>query len=176
MLSAKAILFSLVFVVCSFAVRNACAADDNFSSSPIAPSQTSIIVRKVAMALAGNAEAVRGLHGAPYEEDNRDRLEPPIPGMICGIDRILNYVSCYTAAINNQAEAESIFSRLDNEVQAALPSGSWRRVPATPTVGAVRSLSYADGHTGAQIDIELVAEPALDIHSYVISLYGWAKT
>ena len=78
--------------------------------------------------------------------------------MNCGIDRILSYVSCYSAVINNEKEAENVFNQLVDDVKAALPPDRWGPVQATPTLGSVRSISYQDGKTGARIDIELLSD------------------
>src|SRR5499433_1881430 len=138
------------------------------------PSQESNALRQVAIGLSGDSEAIRALHGLPYEDDNRDRLEPPIPGLDCGIDRNLSYVSCYSALITDQKEAENVFTRLLADVEAALPSGRWQPVTAVPTLGSIRSVSYEDEKTAAQIDIELLAQTKAEAQFfYVISLYGW---
>jgi len=94
--------------------------------------------------------------------------------MNCGIDRILSYVSCYSALINNEKEAENVFMRLVDDVEAALPSDRWQPVRVLPRLGAVRSVSYQDQKSAARLDIELLVRSTLEVHSsYVISLYGW---
>jgi hypothetical protein len=139
------------------------------------PSQESNALRQVAIGLSGGSEAIRALHGLPYEDDNRDRLEPPIPGLDCGIDRNLSYVACYSALMTDQKEAENVFTRLVADVEAALPSGRWLRVTTVSRLGSIRSVSYEDEKTAAQIDIELLAQAMAEAQSsYVISLYGWA--
>jgi hypothetical protein len=133
--------------------------------------QTSNVLGQIAIALAGGSEAMRSLRGSPDEYDQKDRLEPPLPGLNCGIHRILSYVSCYSAVLNNEKEAEDVFMQLVDDVKAALPSDRWGPVQATARLGSVRSISYQDGKTGARIDIELLVRHS----SYVISLYGWTK-
>src|SRR4051794_37563788 len=95
---------AVVFFFASLAaVKVAFASEDDLSrgmktEAPVSlqSGQTSNVLRQVATALAGSGESMRALHGAPYEDDNRDRLQVSIPGMDCGIDRILSYVSCYS--------------------------------------------------------------------------------
>ena len=89
------------------------------------------------------------------------------------IDRILSYISCYSAVINNEKEAENVFNQLVDDVKAALPPDRWGPVQATPTLSSVRRISYQDGKTGARIDIELLVRPVQNF--YIISLYGWSR-
>ena len=138
-------------------------------------SQASNVLGQIAVALAGGSEAMRALRGSPYEDDQKDRLQPPLPGMDCGIDRILSYVSCYSAPIDNEKEAENVFTRLVDDVKAALSSDRWRPVKVMPRLGSIRRISYEDRESGAQIDIELLVEPTEEQSSYVISLYGWKR-
>ena len=115
---------------------------------------------------------MRTLRGSPNEYDQKDRLQPPLPGMNCGIDRILSYVSCYSAVTNHEKEAENVFMQLVDDVKAALPSNRWRPVEVIPTLGSVRIISYEERESGARIDIQLVGPVQ---NSYVISLYGWSR-
>jgi hypothetical protein len=181
MYSAKSILIVL-FVLSTLGIAKAVFASEESSSIASKPassaslqsSQESNALRQVAIALSGDREAIRAFHGLPYEDDNRDRLQPPIPGLDCGIDRNLSYVSCYGALLTDQKEAENAFSRLVADVEAALPSGRWQPVTTVPTLNSIRSVSYADEKTAAQIDIELLAQSTAEAQSsYVISLYGW---
>jgi hypothetical protein len=137
-------------------------------------SQEANVLRQVAIALAAGSEAMGTLRGSPIADDNRDKLQPVMPGMDCGIDRSLSYVACYSASLDNQKEAEAVFTRLIDDVQAALPSGSWRPVEAVPDTGSVRSVSYQDQKSSAKIDVDLVAQPTLDTpSSYFVRLFGW---
>ena len=177
----RTIVAVLLFFTSLGVAKAAFASEDNSytasktENSPSSRSSQELnVLRYVATSLAGGREAMRTLHGAPYEDDNRDRLQPPIPGMNCGIDRILSFVSCYSAVVNNKKEAENMFNQLNDAVEAALPSTLWQPVEHIPAVrSTIRNISYAHVKSGAQIDIELTAEPALDIQSYVVSLYGW---
>jgi hypothetical protein len=133
------------------------------------------VLGQIAVALSIGSEAMRALRGSP-EDAQKDRLQPPLPGMNCGIDRILSYVSCYSAAINNEKEAENAFKQLVDDVKDAIPSDRWGPVEAIPRVGSVRNISYQDGKTGARINIDLLVTSTTEAHSsYVISLYGWTK-
>ena len=178
---AKSILIVL-FVLSTLGVAKAAFASEETSSIGSKPasspslqsSQASNALRQVAIGLSGDSEAIRAHHGLPYENDNRDRLQPSIPGLDCGIDRSLSYVSCYSALMTDQKEAENVFTRLLADVEAALPSGRWQPVTPVPTLGSIRSVSYEDEKTAAQIDIELLAQTTAEAQfSYVISLYGW---
>src|SRR5262245_3762377 len=152
--------------------------DDSFmatkaeNSPEFQSSQASNVLGQVATALAGGSEAIRTLRGSPNEYDQKDRLQPPLPGMNCGIDRILSYVSCYSAVINHEKEAENVFMQLVDDVKAALPSNRWRPVEVIPTLGSGRIISYEERKSGARIDIQLVGPVQ---NSYVISLYGWSR-
>ena len=77
--------------------------------------------------------------------------------------------------MTDQKEAENVFTRLVADVEAALPSGRWLLVTTVSRPGSIRSVSYEDEKTAAQIDIELLAQTTAEAQfSYVISLYGWA--
>jgi hypothetical protein len=143
------------------------------TSPALQSSQASNLLGRIAIALAGGSEAMRALRGSPDEYGQKDRLQPMLPEMNCGIDRILSYISCYSAVINNEKEAENVFNQLVDDVKAALPPDRWGPVQATPTLGSVRSISYQDGKTGARIDIELLVRPVQNF--YIISLYGWSR-
>jgi hypothetical protein len=139
-------------------------------------SQASNVLGQIAIALAGGSEAMRALRGSQSEDTQQDPLRLPLPGMNCGINRILSYVSCYSSPIINETEAENVFKQLVEDVKAALPRDRWGPVQATPRLRAVRSISYQDAKTGARIDIELLVGSTLEVHSsYVISLYGWTR-
>ena len=90
--------------------------------------------------------------------------------MNCGIDRILSYVSCYSAVINNEKEPENVFNQLVDDVKAALPPDRWGPVQATPTLGSIGSISYQDGKTGARIDIELLVRPVKFLHHITLRM------
>jgi len=82
--------------------------------------------------------------------------------MDCGIDRILSYLSCYSAPIIDKKEAENAFTQLVDDVKAGLPSASWQPITVVPTIDSVQSISYQDWQFGAQIDIELLVRPTME--------------
>jgi hypothetical protein len=56
----------------------------------------------------------------PRATTRERRLQPPLPGMNCGIDRILGYVSCYSDhPIINEKEADKLFKGVGYECVAA---------------------------------------------------------
>ena len=144
------------------------------TSAALQSSQPTNVLGQIAIALAGGSGGMRALRGVQSEDAQKDRLETPLPGMDCGIDRILSYLSCYSAPIIEKKEAENAFMQLVDAVRAGLPSASWRPVRVVPTIGSIQTISYQDWESGAQIDIELLVRPTLEAeHSYVISFYGW---
>src|SRR2546427_12983254 len=85
--------------------------------------QESSALRRLAGGLSAGPEAVRALCGSQSEDNhNKDRLDPPIVEMECSIDRIANYVSCYSSPVRSEEEAETLFAKLLYQLQAALPS------------------------------------------------------
>ena len=140
MYPARSILAVLFFLSSLGGAKAAFASED---SSPMAmeteaspafqSSPESNVLRQVAIALAGGSEAMGALRGSPYPDDQRDRLEPPLRGMDCGIDRILSYLSCYSAPIIDKKEAENAFTQLVDDVKAGLPSASWQPITVVPT-------------------------------------------
>jgi len=181
MYSARSILAFVLFLSSLGAANRGFAVEDDPStatkarnSRALQSSEASNVLGQIVIALAGGSEAMDALRGPQSEDAQKDRLQPPLPGMNCGIDRILSFVSCYSPVVNNKKEAENMFNQLNDAVEAALPSTLWQPVEHIPAVrSTIRNISYAHVKSGAQIDIELTAEPALDIQSYVVSLYGW---
>ncbi|TMB65273.1 MAG: hypothetical protein E6J54_26135 [Deltaproteobacteria bacterium] len=145
------------------------------TSPALQSSQASNVLRQIAIGLSGGSEAMRALRGAPDEDARKYRLHPTLPEMNCSIDRILSYLSCYGAVINNEKEAENVFKQLVDDVKAALPAGRWEVVKVEPRVGSVRSITYED-RKSARIDIELLVSSTMEVQSsYVVSLYGWPR-
>src|SRR5262245_50883326 len=78
-------------------VTNLATADD--SQASIEAGQISSELRALVGALSSGSEAMQPFHGLRSEhEDNKDDLNPAIPGLECYVDRIFNYVSCYSPA------------------------------------------------------------------------------
>ena len=72
--------------------------------------QITSVLRSLAGALSSDSDAMRPFHGSRSEnEDNKDDLNPAIPGMECYIDRISSYVSCYSPSMVTEKEADSLF-------------------------------------------------------------------
>ena len=87
-------------------VSNQVTSDDTQPSG-----QITNVLRSLAGALSAGSEAMRPFHGLMSEnEDNKDDLDPAIPGMECYIDRILSYVSCYSPSIGTEKDADSLIS------------------------------------------------------------------
>jgi hypothetical protein len=121
---ARSILAVLFFFSSVGAVKAVFASEDSSSmamktktSPAFQSSQASNVLGQIAIALAGGSEAMRALRGSPDEYGQKDRLQPMLPEMNCGIDRILSYISCYSAVINNEKEAENVFNQLVDDVK-----------------------------------------------------------
>jgi hypothetical protein len=137
--------------------------------------QITSVLRSLAGALSLGSEAMRPFHGLRSEsEDNKDDLNPAIPGMECYIDRILTYVSCYSSAIGTEKEADILFNLMVDELRAALPSNRWVGAKQEPGVDSIRSYLYQDQKSYAHIDMDMVPriEPQ-GTSSYMISMFAW---
>ena len=165
---------SFLFLVGSLAGASpAIAAED--TSPPSATSYEVNVLRQVAFALAAGRDAIQDLRGLPIENSNLDRLKLATPGMDCGISRSLIFVSCHSASFNNKKEAEAMFNRMIDYGQAALPADSWSQVEA-PHPGLIRSISYHNWKSGAQIDVDLMVQPTGQAQSlYYVRVFGWAR-
>jgi hypothetical protein len=74
----------------------------------------------------------------------------------------------------NKTEAEAMFARIMDDVQTALPSDSWTPVEAAPHVDSIRIRSYYHLKSGAQIDVDLVAQPTGEAQAlYYVRVFGW---
>ena len=169
----RTFLIVLLLVGSLAGAMRATAAEE--TSPPSDTSDPVNVVRQVAIALTAGTDAIQDLRGPPIESSNLDRLKLPTPGMDCGIARSLLYVACHSTAVNKN-EAESMFARIMDDVQTALPSDSWTAVEAAPHVDSIRIRSYYHHKSGAQIDIDLVAGPGMDAQPlYWIRVYGWKR-
>ena len=154
-------------------VSNRVTSDDTQPS--IETSQVTSALRSLAGALSSGSEAMRPFHGLQSEnEDNKDDLNPAIPGMECYIDRILSYVSCYSPSMETEKEADSLFRLMVGELQAALPSHRWVGMKQEPGIDSIRSYLYQDQKSYAHIDMDIVPriEPE-GRNSYMISMFAW---
>jgi len=138
-------------------------------------SQESSALRRLAVGLSSGREAVRALGSSQSENNhNKDRLDPPIVEMECSIDRIANYVSCYSSPVRSKEEAETLFAKLLYQLQAALPSDSWRGIQKKPGIASSQSYTYEDQRSSAHIDIDIIAGPRPHgSDSYIVSIFGW---
>lgn len=154
-------------------VKNMPTADG--SQPSIETGQMSSELRALAGALSSGSDAMQPFHGLRSEhEDNKDDLNPSIPGMECYIDRISSYVSCYSPAIGTETGADSLFQLMVDELQAALPSTRWVGMKQKPGVDSIRSYLYQDQKSYAHIDVDIV--PRIDpqgISSYIVSIFAW---
>jgi len=134
--------------------------------------QETSALRRLASALSAGNEAMIHLRGSQTEYREKDRLKLPFLGMECDVDRIVNYVSCYSSAIGTREEAGNRFIRFVNELQSALPSDRWRKVKEEPRIDSTRRYTYQDQDSNAHIDIDLI--PRDD--SYMVTIFGWTAT
>jgi hypothetical protein len=126
---------------------------------------------RLALALSAGNEAMRPLRGSQTEYREKDRLKLPIPGMECDVDRIVNYVSCYSSVIGRE-EAGDRFIQFVDELQSALPSDRWRKVKEEPRIDSTRRYTYQDQDSNAHIDIDLIGRA----DSYMLTIFGWTAT
>ncbi len=164
----------VLFLVGSLAgATRAIAAED--TSPPSVTSHEVSVLRQVAAALAAGTDAIQGLRGPPIENSNLDRLNLATPGMDCGIARPFMFVVCRSASLNKQ-EAEAMFARMMDYVQAGLSSAGWRQVEHAPGTGLIRSICYHHPKSGAQIDLDLVINPSGEAEPlYCLRFFGWPR-
>src|SRR5262245_24457391 len=178
-MGSEAFWLTLVLVA---AVSNPAVAGDATNQATAVGSQPSIETVQIsgefsaiAGALSLGREAMQSFHGSWSElEDNKDTLNPPIPGLECYIDRILSYVSCYSPTIGTETGADRLFQLMVDELQAALPSTRWVGMNQKTGVDSIRSYLYQDQKSYAHIDVDIV--PRIDpqgISSYMISIFAW---
>ena len=167
------LLLTVLFLLGSLGGAGPAIAAEDTSSPPLVTSEKVNVLRQVAIALAAGSDAMEDLRGPPIENSNLDRLKLATPGMDCGIARSLMFVSCHSASLNKK-EAEAMFTRIIDDAQAALPSDSWAQVEAVPYTSLIRSISYHNWKSGAQIDVDLVALPTGEAQAlYFIRVFGW---
>jgi hypothetical protein len=154
-------------------VSNQVTSDDSQPSTETG--QITGVLRSLAGALSSGSEAMRQFHGLRSEkEDNKDDLNPAIPGMECYIDRILSYVSCYSPSMGTEKEADTLFRLMVDKLQVALPSNRWIGMKQEPGIDSIRGYLYQDQKSYAHIDMDIV--PRLDHegrNSYMISMFAW---
>ena len=134
-------------------------------------------LRDLALTLSSGGDALRSLRGSTSSHDEKDTVNVSIPNMDCSMDRIADYVSCYSNTLGSEADAKALLSRYLDELQSTLSSDRWRKVETEPEVGSIRSYSYVDQTSEARIVLDLVAEPlAAEAYSYFVTIFAWPAT
>jgi hypothetical protein len=172
----KIAFFAAVLLIASLVVTGPAIASEDVSSKPvkadIQPSGEPL--RGLAVALSSGREAMRSFRGSRSEHsDNKEKLSPSIAGIECYIDRIASYLSCYSSPAGAE-EADTLFTRLVDELQAALSSDTWKGMKREPGTASIRSHTYVNQGSNAHIDIDIIARPGLGVQSsYIVSIFGW---
>ena len=134
-------------------------------------------LRSLARALSSGKEAMRPFRGSRGENlPEKDRLNSPIAGMDCYLDRITTHVSCFSSLIHTEEEAVALFTSLIDELQAALPSDRWRGTKKESGTGtaSIRSYIYDDQNSNAHIDIDIIAGTGQGGRNfYMVAIFGW---
>jgi hypothetical protein len=141
---------------------------------PLETGERTSALRDLAVAISSGSAAMGPFHGSRSEdEENKDNLIPSIPGMQCYIDRILNYVSCYSSPLG-RGEAGDLFTRLIDELKSALRADRWMGVKREPVSDSIQSYLYEDQKSDAHIDIDLIAQAGLkQIDFYMVAVFAW---
>ena len=139
-------------------------------------SQETNELRTLGLALSSGKDAMRPFRGSPSKNPaEKDRLNTPIAGMECYIDRIASYISCYRSLIDPEA-ADTLFTRLIDELQAVLLSERWIGIKKEPGMSSVRSYTYEDRSSSAHIDIDIIARMGIEgQNSYMVSAFAWPR-
>ena len=150
----------------------AIAAED--TSPPSVTSHEVNVLRQVAIALAAGVmlfriSAVRRLRILTWTakaSHARNGLRH------CSIPHVCRMLQRFA----QQKRSRGYVRRIIDYVQAALPSDSWRQVEAVPYTGLIRSISYQHWKSGAQIDVDLVAQPTWYAQPlYCVRVFGWKR-
>ena len=181
-LTALLLVSSLSAGKTSFASEEASTGAMKSRISPsIETSQERDLLRQLAAALATGSQALSRFRGSTIKnkegKESFNPLDPPIPGMDCSVDDIVNSVSCYGSAIGSKEEADRRFVRLINELQAVLPSDRWRGEETQSAIDVIRSYTYEDRNSDARIDIDFIGQLEMEgDYSYLIAIFGWAAS
>ena len=188
MYRATSILTALLFVSSLSAGKTSFAFEETSSgatktriSPSIETSQERDLLRQLAVALAAGGEALSRFRGSTIKnkegKESFNPLDPPIHGMDCSVDDIVNNVSCYGSAVRSKEEASQRFLRLINELRAVLSSDRWTGEETQPGIDSIRSYTYEDQNSDAHIDIDLIGQLEMEgDHSYLVTIFGWAAT
>ena len=138
-------------------------------------SQGNRALHSLALALSSGKEAMRAFRGSGSKNDpDKDRLNSPIVGMDCYLDRITTHVSCFSFLIHTEEEAMTLFTGLIDELQAALPSDRWRGMQKESGTASIRSYTYDDQRSNAHIDIDRIAGTGSSGQNfYMVAIFGW---
>jgi hypothetical protein len=148
--------FAAVLLIASFVVTGIAVASEDVFSNQVQPSGEGTALRSLALALSSGKEAMRPFRGPPSENHaESDRLNVPIAGMDCYIGRIASYISCYSSLIDPQ-DADTLFTRLMDELRVALPSERWKGIKKEPGISSVRSYTCENRNSSAHIDIDII--------------------
>jgi hypothetical protein len=132
-------------------------------------------LQQLAVTLAAGGGTWKSFYDSkPGNEETKHPLDPTIPDMNCSVDDLANYVSCYGPTIGQKEGAERRFTGLINELQAVLPPERWTGAETEPRVGSIRSYTWGDQTSEAQIDIDIIPQWSPDEKiSYVVTIFGW---
>jgi hypothetical protein len=166
--------FAASLLIASLVATGRSIAEDvpsKLVKSDIQPSSEPL--RRLAVALSSGREAMRAFRGSRSEPgDNKERISPSTAGIECSIDRIASYFSCYSSPAGAE-EAETLFTRLVDELQDALPSDRWKGMKRTPGTASIRSHTYMDQGSNAHIDVDIVPQAGPGVTpSYIVSIFG----
>ena len=170
------LILILIVLLGSLATGKPAIAAEETSLPPSATRQEVNVIRQVATLLVAGRDAMLALRGPRIENSNLDRLKLETPGMHCGIARVLSYVACYSDSLMTKKDAESMFNRLMDDVQTALPSDSWRQLEGVPHISVVRSTGYQHRKSGARIEIDLMTHAVGEAQNfYSLRVFGWPR-
>jgi hypothetical protein len=172
-LMASFVFSGLIAGKTSFASEVSSLDGNKTSASPGESGQESQALRHFAVTLADNTWG--SFHDATDPEQTKHSADLGIPGMNCSIDDIANYVSCYSPAFSKKEVAQDRFIGFINDLQAVLPPERWSGAESQARVASIRSYTYDDRDTGAQIDIDIIPQWSPDEEpSYGVAIFGWA--
>jgi hypothetical protein len=160
----------------AFAAEVNSSAGTEMSISPSSESRQEYrALQQLAVAVAAGRGASRSFDASRLDDEETKRpLDPTIPDMACSVDEIADYVSCYGSPIASKEEAERRFTGFIDELQAVLPSERWQGAETEPRSASIRSYTYLDQDSDAQIDIDIAPRwSTAEEISYVVTIFGW---
>jgi len=178
-------LFVALLLIASLVATGIAIASEDVLSKPVKAdiqpsskvSQGNNALGSLALALSSGKDAMRPFRGSRSENlPEKDRLNPPVAGMDCYLDRIAIHVSCFSSPIHTEEEAVTLFTWLIDELQTALPSDRWKGTKKESRTGMAssRSYTYADQNSNAHIDVDIIAGTGPSGQNfYMLSTFGW---